>query len=70
MKIQNSSVLSELPDVLHDALETFLQSRPDWTYERVSAAAFSLFLLQNGYTDQRINRIYLDNTIRYSQQAS
>lgn len=70
MRTQDSSVLAELPDVLSDALETFLASRPDWTYDRMCAAAFSLFLLQNGYTDQHINRLYLDNTIRYSRQAS
>ncbi|MEM9156386.1 MAG: DUF2811 domain-containing protein [Cyanobacteria bacterium P01_F01_bin.33] len=70
VRTQNHSMLTELPEVLQDALEAFLVSRPDWNCDRMCAAAFSLFLLQNGYTDQRINRLYLDNTIRYSRQAS
>ncbi|MEM1279568.1 MAG: DUF2811 domain-containing protein [Cyanobacteria bacterium P01_D01_bin.71] len=54
------SMLSEIPEDLHQSLADFLESHPDWDQDRVFSAAVSLFLLQNGRKDQTTSRIYLD----------
>lgn len=42
------SILAEIPEILHESLQGYLDSHPDWDQDRVFAAALSLFLLQNG----------------------
>jgi hypothetical protein len=58
------SLFVEIPEVLHQSLSHFLDTRPDWNQDRVFAAAVSLFLLQNRLPDQTSDRqaarIYLD----------
>ncbi|MEM6836055.1 MAG: DUF2811 domain-containing protein [Cyanobacteria bacterium P01_C01_bin.120] len=54
------SMLSEIPEDLHQSLADFLEVHPDWDQDRVFSAAVSLFLLQNGRKDQTTSRIYLD----------
>jgi hypothetical protein len=54
------SMLSEIPEDLHDSLAVFLEKHPDWDQDRVFSAAISLFLLQNGKRDSATSRIYLD----------
>ncbi|WP_204141098.1 DUF2811 domain-containing protein [Halomicronema sp. CCY15110] len=54
------SMLSEIPEDLHDSLSVFLEKHPDWDQDRVFSAAISLFLLQNGKRDSATSRIYLD----------
>lgn len=54
------SMLSEIPEELHDSLANFLESHPTWDQDRVFSAAISLFLLQNGRKDKTTSRIYLD----------
>ena len=69
---QTDSIVSakvEMPELLHTAMMTFLESRPDWDQPRVMAAALSLFLLQNKPTndstsDRRVARIYLDSLFK------
>lgn len=41
------SILAEIPEPLHESLETYLEKHPDWDQDRVFSAALSLFLLQN-----------------------
>lgn len=54
------SMLSEIPEDLHNSLTDFLETHPDWDQDRVFSAAVSLFLLQNGRKDKATSRIYLD----------
>ncbi|MDY7023938.1 MAG: DUF2811 domain-containing protein [Cyanobacteriota bacterium] len=42
------SILAEIPEVLHESLQGYLDSHTDWDQDRVFSAALSLFLLQNG----------------------
>ncbi|PZV02429.1 MAG: hypothetical protein DCF32_15010 [Leptolyngbya sp.] len=56
----------ELPEDLHDALQTFLDKNPAWSQSRVFAAATSLFLMQNNSGGQNIKRLYLDTLFDYS----
>lgn len=42
------SILTEIPEELHESLKGYLESHPTWDQDRVFAAALSLFLLQNG----------------------
>ncbi|MEN9265518.1 MAG: DUF2811 domain-containing protein [Thermostichales cyanobacterium BF4_bins_65] len=55
------SILAEIPEELHETLKTYLDRHPDWDQDRVFTAALSLFLLQNGDTDRRAARIYLNS---------
>jgi len=57
---QRVSMLSEIPEDLHNCLADFLESHPTWDQDRVFSAAISLFLLQNGRKDKTTSRIYLD----------
>ncbi len=60
------SILAEIPEVLHESLQSYLENHPDWDHDRVFTAALSLFLLQNGNCDRRAARVYLDSLFRYS----
>jgi len=64
----NISVLAEIPEDLHDALRSFLETHPTWDQDRMYAAALSLFLLQNGQIegDRTPSRIYLDTLFDYA----
>ncbi len=66
MNSPSVSILSEIPEELHDTLKGYLSRHPDWDQDRVVTAALSLFLLQNGDTDRRAARIYLDSLFRRS----
>lgn len=55
------SILSEIPEELHDSLRNFLETHPTWDQDRVFSAALSLFLLQNGECNRNVNRVYLDS---------
>ena len=54
------SILTEIPEELHQSLKSYLESHPDWDQDRVFAAALSLFLLQNSDGDRRAARVYLE----------
>ena len=59
------SVEIEMPESLHAAMVTFMESRPDWDQPRVMSAALSLFLLQNRPTNDRaVARVYLDSLFK------
>ncbi len=60
------SILTEIPEELHDTLKGYLTSHPDWDQDRVFTAALSLFLLQNGNTDRRAARVYLNSLFQRS----
>lgn len=53
-------LLAEIPESLHETLKVYLETHPDWDQSRVCIAALSLFLMQNGQGDRRINQVYLD----------
>jgi hypothetical protein len=59
------SILAEIPEGLHEALASYLDSHPDWDQDRVFTAALSLFLLQNGDCDRRAARVYLDSLFKH-----
>ena len=62
------SILTEIPESLHESLKNYLETHPDWDEKRVLTAALSLFLLQNGESDapggrerhRRAARVYLE----------
>ncbi|HIK21660.1 DUF2811 domain-containing protein [Synechococcus sp. R55.6] len=64
MSSHSVSILSEIPEELHDTLQNYLSRHPDWDQDRVVTAALSLFLLQSGESDRRAARIYLDSLFR------
>lgn len=55
----------EIPEELHEAMQTYLDTHSAWSQHRVFCAALSLFLMQNGVSDRRINRLYLDSVFDY-----
>jgi hypothetical protein len=60
------SILTEIPEPLHESLKGYLETHPDWDQDRVSSAALSLFLLQNGDSDRRAARVYLDTLFKHA----
>jgi hypothetical protein len=60
------SILAEIPEDLHQTLRSYLATHPDWDQDRVFAAALSLFLMQNGESDRRAARVYLDTLFKRS----
>jgi hypothetical protein len=54
------SILIKIPHTLHEPVQNYLETHPDWDEDRLLAAAVSLFLLQNGDDDRRVSRVYLD----------
>lgn len=60
------SLFAEIPEELHDALQTFIDTHPTWSQHRVFCAALSLFLMQNGKGNRQVNRIYLDSLFDYA----
>ncbi len=54
------NILTEIPETLHESLANYLEAHPDWDHTRVLTAALSLFLLQNGNSDRRAARVYLE----------
>jgi Protein of unknown function (DUF2811) len=58
------SILAEIPETLHESLQGYLETHPDWDQDRVFSAALSLFLLQNNQSDRRVARVYLDSLFK------
>lgn len=60
------SLLAEIPEELHEALQSYLATHANWSQHRVFCAALSLFLMQNGNCGREVNRIYLDALFDYA----
>lgn len=60
------SIFTEIPETLHESLKNYLETHPDWDENRVLTAALSLFLLQNGDSDRRAARVYLETLFHQS----
>ena len=59
------SLYAAVPETLHDSLKNYLETHPDWDQDRVMTAALSLFLLQNGDSDRRAARVYLETLFHH-----
>jgi predicted TPR repeat methyltransferase len=53
-------IFTEIPETLKESLNSYLENHPDWDQNRVLTAALSLFLLQNGESDRKAARVYLE----------
>ena len=60
------NIFTEIPEALHESLKNYLDTHPDWDQNRVLTAALSLFLLQNGESDRRAARVYLETLFHHS----
>lgn len=59
----------EVPDCVAEAIEEYLQMRPDYSLDRVATAGLSLFLLQNLpdgniFHSRQMARAYLDSLFK------
>jgi predicted TPR repeat methyltransferase len=59
------SIFTQIPETLHESMKTYLELHPDWDENRVLTAALSLFLLQNGESDRRTARVYLETLFHH-----
>ncbi|MEA5619134.1 DUF2811 domain-containing protein [Cronbergia sp. UHCC 0137] len=59
------NISTEVPETLQESLESYLATHPDWDQNRVLKAALSLFLLQNGDSDRRAARVYLETLFEH-----
>jgi predicted TPR repeat methyltransferase len=60
------SLLTEIPEGLHEAVTHYLESHPTWDQDRLFAAALSLFLLQTGESDYCTAQAYLEKLFQQS----
>lgn len=51
----------EIPEDLFNAFQRYLDTHPKWDQNRGVQSALSLFLIQNGINDSRINELYMDS---------
>lgn len=63
------TILAEIPEVLHEALQVYLEQHPDWDYDRALTAALGLFLVQ-GNPSTPVARVCLDSIWRGDEQAN
>lgn len=69
------SVLAEIPEELHESLQSYLESHRDWDHDRIFTAALSLFLMQNSNSDtpdasrdyRRAARSYLESLFNHQK---
>lgn len=60
------SMLIEVPEELYDGMRAYLDNKPEWDSDRLAAAAFSLFILQNMTEPEKLHhqqasQIYLSS---------
>ncbi|MEO0396661.1 MAG: DUF2811 domain-containing protein [Cyanobacteria bacterium J06656_5] len=55
------SLMVEIPEELHLSIQDYLTTHELWSQERMMQAALSLFLMQNGVNQPRVNSLYLDS---------
>ncbi len=68
----NISLLTEIPEELHESLQNYLETHPTWDQDGIFAAALSLFLSQQGHhstekassSKPTPNRIYLETLLQ------
>lgn len=56
----------EIPEDLYQVMQGYLDTHPAWSQHQVFCAALSMFLIQNGVSDPRVNRFYLDALFDYA----
>jgi hypothetical protein len=65
------SIVSEIPEELHQSLKSYLEIHPNWDQDRVLTAALSMFLMQNsaGTVNYRIcAQVYLESLFQNQAQ--
>lgn len=70
MMTKTISLQIEVPEVLYDLIQVFLEKRPQWDQDRMFCAALSLFLIQNGDYSRHASRIYLDTMFSQPSEAA
>lgn len=68
------SILTEIPEELHESLQNYLDTHPNWDQDQVFAVALSVFLLQNekkqaakpSQTYKNCTKVYLENLFQQS----
>jgi hypothetical protein len=62
------SLMVEVPEALHDALRSYLDTHPTWDQDRTFTAALAQFLLQGPGIENPLrraaSRIYLDTLFK------
>jgi hypothetical protein len=51
---------AEVPEGLHQGLQTFLEGRPGWDASSLLTSALASFLFQNGWSDPCVAQLYLE----------
>ena len=56
----------EIPEVLYNAAQDYLDKHPAWDQSRLHEAAMSLFLMQNGVNNPAVNSSYLESLFMFN----
>ena len=61
---QNEEIISfkcELQENLQNAMKEFVEEHPNWDQYRILQAAIAGFLMQKGFQNRDLTRLYIDN---------
>ncbi len=63
MNTQNGiiSFKCELHENLQEAMKDFIEKHPNWDQYRIIQAAIAGFLMQNGFHNRHLTRLYIGN---------
>ena len=53
----------ELPDNLQKAMNEFVEEHPNWDQYRILQAAIAGFLMQKGFQNRDLTRLYIGNML-------
>ncbi len=63
-KINNEEIISfkcDLHENLQKAMQDFIDEHPNWDQYRIIQAAIAGFLMQKGFDNRNLTRLYVDN---------
>ena len=55
------SFVQEIPVYLKEAMSDFIDKHPNWDQYRIIQAAIAGFLMQNGFHNRKLTRLYVGN---------
>jgi len=64
LKINNEEIISfkcDLHENLQKAMQDFIDEHPNWDQYRIIQAAIAGFLMQKGFDNRNLTRLYVDN---------
>ena len=65
--LSNISLEAEVPDVLYNGMNEFIENNPRWDQYQLMSSAIANFLFQNGSTNRVVLEKYLNDIFMLSE---